>query len=144
MLKGRVLGIDYGKKNVGVALANLETSIATPFCTLKNTSLPELFNEIKKICDKWEVVSLVFGLPLNMKKDQQANEIFDDLMRFVNFIKGKSELEIQFFDERLSTFEAKELLSKQNLGYKDLKSRKDSVSAQIILEKWLNSLNSQK
>ncbi|MDX9970939.1 MAG: Holliday junction resolvase RuvX [Candidatus Gracilibacteria bacterium] len=139
MSSGRVLGIDYGNKNVGVALANLDTLIATPFCVLNNRGKSELFFEIKKLIDYWEVSLIVFGLPINMKKDQKANEIYDELMDFVSYMKGKCDIKIEFFDERLTTFEAKDLLSKQNFSYKAIKSNKDSVSASIILEKWLNS-----
>jgi putative Holliday junction resolvase len=139
MFKGRVLGIDFGLKNVGVALGNIETKIATPFSVLKNNGNPELLFEISKIAQDWDVSTIVFGLPLNMKKDQKANEVYDLLMNFVNFLKSKTDFQVEFYDERLSTFEARDLLSKEKLNYKDIKIRKDSVSAQIILDKWLNS-----
>lgn len=134
----RVLGIDYGKKKVGVAIGNTETMIATPFLVLENKNFDYLSEEILKIANEWGVETIVFGLPLNMNNSHKINEIYNEVLKFIDFFKKKTLIKFELFDERLSTFEAKERLSLQNLSYKKTLEKKDSVSAQIILEKWLN------
>lgn len=139
MSNDRVLAVDYGLKNVGLAMGNLESRVATPYGLINNKGNEFLFNELLKIINEWGINVIVFGLPLNMKLDHKQNDIFDKLMNFVDYLKTKLEIKIELFDERLSTFEAKDLLSSQKLKYKQIMARKDSISAQIILDKWFSS-----
>jgi len=138
-LTKRVLSVDFGKKNVGLAIGNTITKLASPLLSIENKSFDYLSSEILKIIDEWGIDILLFGLPLNMEKKHLSNPITKDLFDFIDFFKARNpKIVIELFDERLSTFEAKKILEDSKVGYHELMKKKDSVSAQIILDRWLN------
>jgi putative holliday junction resolvase len=122
----KYLGIDWGEKRIGLALADSENNIATPFKTVFNVS------ELIEIIDKEEINSLVLGQPRKMLSWKVENPSFD---KFVEILKSKlknKKVDIFFVDERLSSLQA------DSFDFSGLKSDRDSVSAMIILQSYLD------
>lgn len=136
MNKGKILAIDYGAKNVGFASGDIEHKIAFARDIVENKSKSYLAEKIYFFCRENEVKVVVFGLPLSMSKGQSKNPILTGLKAFIDYFNEQyPDIETEFFDERLSTFEAKSLIGG---GYKNEKKHKDAVSAQIILQRWFD------
>lgn len=144
-LKGKVLSIDYGKRHVGIATGDFEFKIAFPRVVLFNSGIEGLVKEIVNICNELQVVFIVIGLPLNMRADDFENAIMKDIRLFVEELKKSLEtgVEIEFFDERLSSFEADELVSEMaNKFGKTEKLEQDAYAAQIVLQRFFDKLSS--
>lgn len=129
----KVLSIDYGSKRVGLAVGDLSLRIAVPKGTLKNNS--RLFEELKRIVRESKVEKIVVGLPLTPsgKEGQRAREV----RAFVERLSRElPHIDIVLWDERYTTQEAHRRLR----GKKFEKEHIDALSAQIILEEFLESL----
>lgn len=130
-----LLGFDFGLRHIGVAVGQTVTKTAKPLCALKATNGMPPWAQIADIIREWQPQALIVGLPLNMDGTEQS--ITKITKQFANELTDRFKLPVYFSDERLSTIEAKEQLFAKN-GYKGLKKQAiDAVSAQIILESWM-------
>lgn len=131
-----VIAFDYGTKRIGVAGGDLEMKIAAPREVLANKSLDYLEIELKKMFDQWKPSLVVIGLPVAMEDGQEENAILKDIYSFGELVESLG-LEVLYYDERLSSFEAAE--KAQELGVSHHK-KDDALAAQIILQRYFDSL----
>ena len=130
------MGLDFGLKRIGIALSDIMGFLASPYTTLYRQNDEYDINFIKKIIDENNVKTIVFGLPYEMSG--REGEIATATKQFAKNLQDKTNCEIKFVDERLSSIEAEEQLK---LTIKDWKKRKlllDQVSASIILQSYLD------
>ena len=121
------LGIDWGGKRIGLALADSETRLATPFKTI--ASLEELLEVIVE--ERIDVV--VLGEPIKMRGGEDLDPSFLD---FFNKLKKElGEERIKTVDERLTSQQADKLL-----GSRKTKASRDEISAALILQTYLDNL----
>lgn len=134
----KILGFDFGLKNIGIAYGQALTNIATPLTTIKaNNGIPN-WNEIKNIIDEWQPNVLIVGIPLNMDGTEQDTTVL--ARKFAISLKNTFNLPVIEVDERLTTWEAKKELK---IPYKDAVSKKEqhkvnAKAAAILIEQWLN------
>ncbi|MCM8772097.1 MAG: Holliday junction resolvase RuvX [Candidatus Omnitrophica bacterium] len=134
----RILCIDIGDKNIGVAISDEEGIIARGLGNLKMDE--NVFEKIKEIVEKYNVNKIVYGLPLRMDGSFSAQT--EKTISFVTKLKEKfKDIEFIPFDERLSTSLAEKFLLSADLSRKKRKKYIDKLSAQIILQNYLDSLN---
>lgn len=145
MKKGKILAVDYGSKRVGLASGDFEMKIAFPRDVIENKSFEYLSGKILDFVREWGIKTIVFGLPLNMKDEHVRNNIFDKLEAFLERFKALllnsddefiSSVKIELFDERLSSFEADELMATALDEFKDKTLHRDAIAAQIILQRY--------
>jgi putative Holliday junction resolvase len=141
MNKGKYFAIDFGDKRVGIALSDYNKEIAFPRDFLEYSSEKNLITQLKKLCQEEDVVKIILGLPIQMdgtfgERAKKTQKFFDKLK------KAMPGMSIDFFDERLSTEFAVKALRGQGIKSKDQKGKRDAMSAQIILQNYLVSLNS--
>lgn len=137
-MEKRILGIDLGKKRVGLAINDPLNIIAQRFKTLEYKSKRQLAEDLKEIIAEKDIGTLVFGLPLTLSgTDSQKTT---ETRKLVEYIKTQlsPELVIAFEDEALTTVEAHEIM--HQLGKKPSKNRDtvDQVAAQCILRAYQN------
>ena len=132
-----LMGFDFGTRSIGVATGQEVTGTASPLTSLKaNEGIPD-WVQLEKLLKEWQPDLLVVGLPLNMDGTEQ--EMTVRARKFGQRLHGRFGFQVEFKDERLTTTDAKARLFEQG-GYKALgKSRVDAVSAQLILESWIES-----
>ena len=120
----KYLGIDWGTKRIGLALADEETNLALPYKTVAN--LEEVLFEIKEE----EINFIIVGSPKKMSGEEASNK---DWQYFIKQLKVKSGVEVELLDERLSSLAA-DALSGEN---KD-KAGRDEIAATLILQDYLD------
>jgi len=134
----RYLGIDHGLKRIGLAVSDAGGTLASPLATIDVSGMVTdqiaIVIERSRECD---VDAFVVGLPLNMdgsegRQAKFARQFGDEIGR----ITGKP---VHYWDERLSTFAAQELLRPADLTRKKRKARMDRVAAQVILQSFLDT-----
>lgn len=129
------LGIDYGKKSVGVATGQSLTGTATELATLRcdetRKSRTRLLEELKKIISEWRPDVIVLGWPLNM--DGTESDFCEEVKFFSGQLSTATGKTIVFMDERLTSREAKSIRNQHN-GFK--KNPVDALAAKILLENW--------
>jgi len=137
---GRLLGIDVGTKRIGIAVSDASRFIATPKLIIARQSNAKDFEKIKQLIEEYEVVGIVAGLPISM--DGVEGEMTHFSREFTanldEYLTGK--FPIFFFDERLTSFEAREFgfskISRQraNSRYRYI----DDIAASLILQGFLD------
>ena len=127
-----VIGFDFGKKYIGVAVGQEITGSASPLGSIKaNDGIPN-WDDLARYLKEWQPDLIVVGLPLNMDGSEQ--QLTKDAKKFGNRISGRFGLQVEFQDERLTTADAKEQLFSRG-GYKNLKKDHiDAESARLIIE----------
>lgn len=141
--RGRaLLGLDVGKKTIGVALCNPDQTIATPLGTIKRTKFTKDILQLKEAVDEYEVAGFVIGLPLNMDgtegpRAQSTRDFALELVRYPEIVGDKPW--IALWDERLSTRTVEAMVDK-SVGKRKTKINAkssgliDKLAAQIILQ----------
>ena len=130
----KVLGIDIGKKRIGIALSDIMGLIAHPVETIAREPENVAIEKIKKICKDNNVKKIVAGLPKNM--NNTIGEQAQDCMQFMeNF---KTEYETIFEDELLTSRKAEYILAQTGRKYNKDKKLVDLKSACIILQQYLD------
>ena len=130
------LGIDYGIKKTGIAIAQKVTKKSRPLKIIYK----DYINEIGKILEEWDIDKIVVGFPDHVGK--KASKIQGEINNFVNTLKKNinPSIEVILFDEQLSSELAKnDFAEMRNLGFTRKKnSDYDDISASIILQSWIN------
>lgn len=125
-----ILGIDFGKADVGLALADSETRIAFAYKTLKNDK--DLLQKISEIINQEGVETVVIGIPSHINRfnvdyeGEKLGEIIED-----NF-----GVEVEYQNEMFTTKMAQQNLIER--GVKGIKRYDDQEAARIILQDWLD------
>ncbi len=131
------LGFDFGMRNIGVAVGQELTRTANPLTVIKAREGIPNWDHIKTLLDQWAPQLLVVGLPLNMDGSEQ--EMTAAARRFGNRLNGRFHIPIDWQDERLTTFEALDQLGIRSKMQSNRPEDVDRISAQLILQSWLNN-----
>ena len=135
----RVLGIDPGKKRVGLAIGSTELKIATGYKLLKCKSDEQLLTELKPIIDEEEIKLIVLGLPKNMDGTEGKSAIKSKIL--ADFISKKLDIDVKLIDERLSTVEATRQIHSADKKIGNSKEIIDILAATVILQSYFDGLN---
>ena len=130
-------GIDYGDVRIGVAVSDADRRIASPLENYTRRGTVQDAQWIRRLAEEQEVVLFVVGLPLHM--DGRESEKSLEARRFGAWLAETTSLPIEFFDERLTSHEAEQLLRDADLSRKSRKKRLDMLAARIILQGYLDS-----
>lgn len=129
------LGVDYGKKSVGVATGQSLTGTATELVTLRcdetRKSRARLLEDLKKIISEWRPEVIVLGWPLNM--DGSESDFCQEVKVFSKTLSEATGKSVVFMDERLTSREAKSSRNQRG-GFKE--NPVDALAAKILLESW--------
>ena len=136
----RLMGLDFGSKTVGVALSDPTGLIASPLEIIereREDKLRKTFSRIEELIEEYKVTKIVLGLPLNM--DSSEGERVRKTQEFKEALERRTGLEIVFWDERLSTVEAHDIMTEAGVKGIDRKRYVDKIAASIILQGYMDS-----
>src|SRR5262249_55230939 len=135
--QGRLLGIDYGSKRVGLALSNPEQTIATPLDTYLRRDEKQDERYLAQIAQKHRIAGLVVGLPVHMSGDE--GEKAREARAFGQWVASATGRPVVFHDERYTTALADEHLRAAHLTPKKRQALRDRLAAQVLLQSFLES-----
>jgi len=133
----RYLAIDYGGKNIGLAVCDADETICSPYAVIEAGKGP--FEKIAEIIKSENIDVVVVGLPVNM--DGSYGPQAQVSLKFATKLKQFIDVPVQFQDERLSSFAAEEKFADVELPKKQRIKKLDAVAAAHILEAFLESKN---
>lgn len=134
----RILALDIGNKRIGAAVSDELGMFAHPLYTIHRKGIQRDLDEIVRIIDEKGIEKLVVGLPKNM--DGSLGFQSERTIKFVNSLLRVKEIEVVYWDERLSTQEAKEIMLANNIKQENKKNIIDTIAAVVILEDYLKSV----
>ena len=142
---GRILGLDYGTKTVGVAVSDplfLTAQGVEIIRREKPTKLRRTLARIEELIAEYEVTSIVLGYPMHLNGDEgdrcQATKEFKEIL------EKRTKLPVTLVDERLTTVEADDIMFES--GITDRHERKkyvDKIAAMLILQDYLNEMSNK-
>lgn len=139
MPPGRVAGIDYGRRRIGVAVCDAERILASPLCVREtNGDRPADARFFAGLVTEESLVGFVVGLPVHA--DGTASAMSVEVERFGDWLGRTTGLPVVFHDERYSSREAAGMLAGIGLSRGRKKARSDAVAAQLILTGWLDAV----
>ena len=133
----RILGIDFGDVRTGIAVSDTEQFLASGLITLTAPSLGALIEKIGSIAKEKNVEKIILGHPINM--NGTLGERSEKVKRFAARLESELHLPVLLFDERCSTMAAHQFLNETDTRGKKRKEVVDALSAQIILQNYLDS-----
>ena len=144
-----ILGVDYGRARVGLAIADAEARLAQPLGTLERINRNEDMRRLREMVREHGVKQIVVGLPLHL--DGSHGEMAEEATRFAERLRKQIGVPVEMVDERLTSWEAERLLEetqgrvfhKQGSAAgkkpqtKDGKMTVDAMAAAVILKEYL-------
>tara|TARA_B100000035_G_scaffold95681_1_gene81143 strand:+ start:28 stop:432 length:405 start_codon:yes stop_codon:yes gene_type:complete len=126
----QIIAFDYGEKKIGVAVGQTSTNTSSPLQIIFNKDNKTNWISISSLLHEWKPDLILLGKPLNM--DGSESEIMKKVDKFYKELKSIYDADIEFVDERLTTFEAREIL-------KDEKhDNVDAHAAKILIDNWFD------
>ena len=131
-----MLGIDYGKAYIGLALSDETQMIATPYGVLANEKFAAVAQKIKAIVAEFGIETAVIGLPISM--DGSMGALAQAVKQFAQNLEKELGLEVILQDERMSTNAVTRMMLEADMSRQKRKEKKDSAAAAYILQGWLD------
>lgn len=133
----RALAIDFGTKKIGIAVSDALGITVRGVETIRRRSMDSDIERIRSLVSDLEAQRVVVGLPLRM--DGSEGDAASRVKRFVELLKEKLPVPVVTHDERLTSYEAEQLMIEQGIGHNRRRERSDEVAAMIILRDYLTS-----
>ena len=137
-----IMSVDYDRVRTGVAVCDKSETLASPAAMIKEYNMDNLAEKIAALAAVRDAEMLVVGLPVNM--DGSEGESAQNVRKFVEILKTRTDLPIVLRDERGTTVTAHNYLNVTNTRGNKRKAVVDSVAAVIILEDYLSFRRNQK
>ena len=127
----QILAFDFGTQYIGVAVGQTITKTSSPLIVINVAREgAEIWKTISNLIDEWKPDQMLVGKPLNM--DGTSSDMMKKVDPFFQKLQKISNIPCELVDERLTSFEAKQLMQKDS---KD--GRIDDLAAKIFLDNWI-------
>jgi len=135
----RILGIDPGKKNIGISISDPNQKIATPLKIIFMKKFKKFIEDLNRVIMDYEIKGIVVGNPINMDgsigpRSQSAKDFAQNISKMTN-------LPITLWDERLSSDGAFSLMDDLDINSSKKTKKLDQHAAAFILQGYLDFLN---
>ena len=124
----QIVAFDFGTKKIGVAVGQTATYTSSPLQIIINKDNKVNWSEISILLNEWNPELIIVGKPLNM--DGTDSEIMKQVEKFYEKLKNTFDVNLEYIDERLTTFEAKQILEDTDID------QVDANAAKILIDNW--------
>ncbi len=137
MTQGKVLGLDWGTKRIGIAISDRAGKVALGRPSRKRKDLESDLDYLEKLVKAEEVREVVIGMPLHMNGD--VGESAEKVREFKRNLEERLSVPVDTVDERLTSSEAERVMVESDLRREERKEKRDRVAATLILQRYLDS-----
>lgn len=140
----RILGLDFGSKTVGVAVSDGLLLTAQGVETIERkdeNKLRKTCARIEELIAEYEITEIVLGLPKNMNNTE--GERVEKTKAFGEMLERRTGLPVHYWDERLTTVAAEQILMESGVRRENRKVVIDKVAAGLILQGYLDCLKTK-
>ena len=140
----RILGLDFGSRTVGVAVSDRLLLTAQGVETIERkdeSKLRKTCARIEELIAEYEVTEIVLGLPKNMNNTE--GERVEKTKAFGEMLERRTGLPVHYWDERLTTVAAEQILMESGVRRENRKAVIDKVAAGLILQGYLDCLRTK-
>jgi putative Holliday junction resolvase len=126
-----ILGLDYGRRKIGLALADIESKLAEPLRILRVDSMEDALKKVSRVSGVSRVSKVVMGV--------SEGKMAEETKEFGRKLEKKLRIPVVFQDETLTTHEAQKLSQKAGIKRAKRKEMEDAYSATLILQSYLDN-----
>lgn len=140
----RILGLDFGSKTVGVAVSDGLLLTAQGVETIERkdeNKLRRTCARIEELIAEYGITEIVLGLPKNMNNTE--GERVEKTKAFGEILERRTGLPVHYWDERLTTVAAEQILMESGVRRENRKTVIDKVAAGLILQGYLDCLKTK-
>ncbi len=132
-----IMSVDYGDARTGIAVCDKFEMLASPVEVIHEHYVPKVIDRIEVLCSELKPELIIVGLPKNMNGSigDRAQKCID----FADSLKERCNINVQMWDERLTTVSAHNYLNDTNTRGKKRKNSVDAVAATVILQSFIDS-----
>jgi len=134
---GRLLGVDFGTKRIGLAVSDLLGITAQGLPTLLRKNKRTDLEALAKVISVYGVSEIVIGLPLRMSGAEGT--MAEKVHEFVTILDKQFRLPVHLWDERLSSAEANRVLRSSEMSIKRRGEVVDQLAAVLILQSFMEA-----
>lgn len=130
-----LLGVDYGRAHVGLAIGESVTGLAVPLATLHHRPRPLLLDDLRTVISRHRVTRVVVGVPVTWPEDRSRPGMREEAEAFAVALHEASRLPVELVDERLTSRGAAQLAKAagRNGG-----GDEHALAAMLILQTYLD------
>ncbi len=132
----RILGIDYGEKRIGLAISDPLGFTAQGLPTIERVNSEDYLQKLADVIKEKGVSRIIVGLPKSM--NDTIGKKAEEVLEFVEILKSHLNLPVVTVDERLTTVRAYKAMSETKMSLRKKQKRVDMISAQFILQSYLD------
>lgn len=136
---GTFLGVDYGRKGIGVAVGHRMMGTARALETIRASNRDHVWSRLSALVKTWLPEGFVVGTPVPVDENQPKNPLIEEIALFCGDLESRFGLPVHLMDEALSTRESQSLFyadrPKRSIDFRKVK---DQMAAALILETWLS------
>ena len=134
-IRGRILAVDYGEKNIGLAYCDELGLTVQPMPSMPNLGTANLMKKLRAVAGTLAIQEIVLGIPYKM--DGTRGDSAQRMEKLLEALKAALKIPISGVDESLSTVEAMEVWQGMNRKQQKKYRTVDSLAAAFILERHL-------
>ncbi len=136
-----ILAIDYGTKNIGLAITDSKGIVAQPLKTIriKDRNFEKFYEEIIQVVKSYKIKTLVLGVPQAFKEAHLQN--IKRILEFQESIEGVTGMKVFLYDESYSTSFSYSNMKEKNFNEKKLKGKIDRIAATYFLQELIDFKN---
>lgn len=139
---GKYLGVDYGDVRTGIAECDVSGMLASGITTVREGGMRNTAVRVAREAESRSCKKIIIGLPKNM--DGSEGERVETVRAFARLLAEITDIPIDFFDERMSTMQAYRFLDGSGTFGKKRREAIDTLSAEIILQGYIDRERSAK
>lgn len=134
--RGKLMGLDWGERRVGIAVADELGMYAHARGTLPPEPAAEFAKKLAELCKEEDVTGIVIGLPLDMSGGEGKSA--RSVRAFAQRVADATGLEVELVDERWSSKQAERALAASGKNARQVKKQVDEVAAAAVLQSVLD------
>lgn len=136
MSLGKLLGIDYGLKHIGLAISDLSGTVARELAIIQRTTNEQDFRRIHQIIAEQQPIAIVIGVPMQEAPDGAYTQD-DRIRRWAARLQATIHLPVIFWDETLTSADARDIAIRQRRALRD---PIDDLAARLMLQSYLDAV----
>ncbi len=133
--QGKLLGIDYGERRIGLAISSEDHNYVFTYSTVDTNKTIDYIEAIGRICKEEKIQGIIVGMPLD--QHGQSSKIGREVEKFISQIGNTVTIPIHTEDERFSSNRAAQLMKEAGKKEKHAKSSIDQEAAKLILQSYI-------
>ncbi|GBD92761.1 putative Holliday junction resolvase [bacterium BMS3Abin05] len=132
----RILGIDFGRRRMGIAISDPMRIVAQGLETITYHSSKDLWDKLEAVLTRYEIEKIVVGIPLNLNGSESDISLL--VKKFSELLTKRFKIPVEFWDERFTSKTAQETLIQMGKSPGRNKKKVDQIAAVLILQNYLD------